>query len=269
MNHILSGEYHSTFKGRGMTFSEVRNYQFGDEVRTIDWNVTARYNEPYIKVFEEERDLTVMLIVDISGSTAFGSQEKTKKELAVELAAILSFSAIANNDKVGLILVSDQVEKFIPPKKGKQHALLLLRELIEHQAKSTKTDINEGLRFLRNTQKKRSITFVISDFIDQNHFIEGFHLSKSKHDIIALKINDVAEFNLPNYGFIQLENTESGQTTWVDSSSEQLKIHLQQQFQEQNELLLKKFKSSGIDAVSLLTDEDYYPILVKLFKKRA
>jgi len=179
--HIFSGEYHSAFKGRGMAFSEVRDYAFGDEVRTIDWNVTARYNNPYVKVFEEERELTVMLVIDISGSEEFGSSEKTKKELALEIAAVLAFSAISNNDKVGAILVSDQMERYISPEKGKKHALIILRELIEFKAKSKLTNLNEGLKFLRNTQKKRTITFVISDFIHQKNFMEGNRLTRKRN----------------------------------------------------------------------------------------
>ena len=266
--HIFSGEYHSAFKGRGMAFSEVRDYQFGDEVRTIDWNVTARYNNPYVKVFEEERELTVMLVIDISGSEEFGTTEKTKKDLALEIAAILAFSAISNNDKVGMILVSDKMERYIAPEKGKKHVLIILRELIEFKAKSKLTDLNEGLKFLRNTQKKRTITFVISDFIDQNNFMEGMRLTKKRHDTIAIKLSDIAEEILPNVGLIQLFNAESGETTWVNSSSREVRAKYQKDFQENEATTLKEFKKAGIDSVSCRTDEDMIKPLVALFQKR-
>ena len=207
--HIFSGEYHSAFKGRGMTFSEVRDYQFGDEVRTIDWNVTARFNDPYVKVFDEERELTVMLIIDISGSEDFGTTEKTKKDLALELAAVLSFSAISNNDKVGAIFVSDKMEKYIAPGKGKKHALIILRELIEFKPTSTGTNISEGLKFFRNTQKKRSIAFVLSDFMDSNNYMEALKVARRKHDMVALRLVDDAEKNLPSMGIVQLFNAET------------------------------------------------------------
>lgn len=211
--HIFSGEYHSAFKGRGMTFSEVRDYHFGDEVRTIDWNVTARFNEPHVKVFDEERELTVMLIIDVSGSENFGWEDKTKKDLALELAAVLSFSAISNNDKVGAIFVSDKVEKYIAPQKGKKHSLIILREFIELKATSAGTNLNEGLKFFRNTQKKRSIAFVISDFMDDNDFMEGMKVSRKKHDMVALRLVDEAESELPDMGIVQMYNSETGETT--------------------------------------------------------
>lgn len=266
--HIFSGEYHSAFKGRGMAFSEVRDYAFGDEVRTIDWNVTARYNNPYVKVFEEERELTVMLVIDISGSEEFGSIEKTKKDLALEIAAVLAFSAISNNDKVGAILVSDQMERYISPEKGKKHALIILRELIEFKAKSKLTNLNEGLKFLRNTQKKRTITFVISDFIDQNNFMEGMRLTRKRHDTIAIKLADVAEQTLPNVGLIQLYNAETSETTWVNSSSKEVRKKYADEFIEKESKTLLEFKKVGIDCVSCATDEDIIKPLVKLFQQR-
>ena len=267
--HIFSGEYHSAFKGRGMAFSEVRGYQFGDEVRTIDWNVTARYNEPHVKVFEEERELTVMLIIDISGSADFGTTTKSKRDLALEIAAVLAFSAISNNDKVGAILVSDQIERYISPEKGRQHALVILRELIEYKAKGKGTNINEALKFLQNTQKKRTITFVISDFIDSNDFMDGLRVTRKRHDTIAIKISDHLENQLPKAGFIRLFNAESGETTWVNSSSEYVREQFEKQHKEKDDKILKDFKRSGIDAVSVTTDGDFIPPLVKLFKKRA
>jgi uncharacterized protein (DUF58 family) len=266
--HIFSGEYHSAFKGRGMAFSEVRNYHFGDEVRTIDWNVTARYNDPYVKVFEEERELTVMLVIDISGSEEFGTSDKTKKDVALEIAAVLAFSAISNNDKVGAILVSDKVERFIAPEKGKKHALMILRELIEFKPKSKGTNLNEGLKFLRNTQKKRAITFVLSDFIDQNDFMEGMRLTKKRHDTIAIKLSDKAEYELPNMGFIQLYNAETGETTWMNSSSPEVREKFKQNFLDQEASTMKSFKKAGIDSVSCSTEDDLIKPLVALFKQR-
>ena len=265
---IFSGEYHSAFKGRGMAFSEVRDYHFGDEVRTIDWNVTARYNTPYVKVFEEERELTVMLVIDISGSEEFGTTEKTKKELALEIAAVLAFSAVANNDKVGALLVSDKMERYIAPEKGKKHVLFILRELIEFKPKSKLTNLNEGLRFLRNTQKKRTISFVISDFIDYNNFMEGMRLTKKRHDTIALKISDNAEKTLPDVGLVQLFNAETGETTWVNSSASWVRETFLSNFMEEESNTLFSFKKAGIDCVSCSTDQDIVKALVKLFHQR-
>lgn len=266
--HIFSGEYHSAFKGRGMTFSEVRDYHFGDEVRTIDWNVTARFNEPHVKVFDEERELTVMLIIDVSGSENFGWEEKTKKDLALELAAVLSFSAISNNDKVGAIFVSDKVEKYIAPKKGKKHSLIILREFIELKATSKGTNLNEGLKFFRNTQKKRSIAFVISDFMDDNDFMEGMKVSRKKHDMVALRLVDEAEVELPNMGIVQMYNSETGETTWVNTNSQQAKETHANNFKEFEENLFLEFKKSGIDSASISTGEDFIKPLVKLFQNR-
>jgi uncharacterized protein (DUF58 family) len=266
--HIFSGEYHSAFKGRGMAFSEVRDYQVGDEVRTIDWNVTARYNQPYVKVFEEERELTVMLLIDVSGSSEFGIQNKSKKDLALEIAAVLAFSALANNDKVGAIFFADQVERYIAPNKGKQHALVILRELIEHTSQTKGTNISEGLKFLRNTQKKRTISFVISDFIDENPFMEGMRITKKRHDTIAVRITDPNEFDLPNAGLLPLFNAESGEVTWVNTSSVDFREKVREDFKEKEEKLISELKRSGIDTVSLKTDEDFIPPLTKLFKSR-
>lgn len=266
--HIFSGEYHSAFKGRGMAFSEVRDYHFGDEVRTIDWNVTARFNDPYVKVFDEERELTVMLIIDVSGSEQFGTNEKTKKDLALEIAAILSFSAISNNDKVGAIFVSDKIERYIAPEKGKKHALVILRELIELKPESTGTDISEALKFFRNTQKKRSIAFVISDFIDEHDFIEGLKVSRKKHDMVAIRLHDGAEEELPDLGIVQLYNSETGETTWINSNSQNAKEIHKQNFKKSEELLFKEFHRAGIDYASISTDEDFIKPLVRLFQNR-
>lgn len=267
--HIFSGEYHSAFKGRGMAFSEVRNYQYGDEVRTIDWNVTARYNEPHVKVFEEERELTVMLLIDVSGSSEFGTAQKSKKDIALEISAVLAFSALSNNDKVGAIFFSDHVEKYIAPQKGRQHALVILRDLIEHKSESKGTNINEGLKFLRNTQKKRSICFVLSDFSDENNFMEGMRVTRKRHDTIAVRITDEAEYQLPKAGFIRLFNSETGELTWVNSSSEKVREQYEQKFKEKEDQILRDFKRSGIDLVNLTTETDFIPPLTKLFKSRA
>ena len=265
---IFSGEYHSAFKGRGMAFSEVRDYHFGDEVRTIDWNVTARYNTPYVKVFEEERELTVMLVIDISGSEEFGTTEKTKKELALEIAAVIAFSAVANNDKVGALFVSDKMERYIAPAKGKKHVLFILRELIEFKPKSKLTNLNEGLRFLRNTQKKRTISFIISDFIDSNNFMEGMCLTKKRHDTIAIKISDNAEKTLLDVGLVQLFNAETSETTWVNSSAKWVRETFKANFMEEESNTLFSFKKAGIDCVSCSTDQDIVKALVKLFHQR-
>jgi uncharacterized protein (DUF58 family) len=266
--HIFSGEYHSAFKGRGMAFSEVRDYHFGDEVRTIDWNVTARFNEPYVKVFDEERELTVMLIIDVSGSEDFGSTEKTKKDLALELAAVLSFSALSNNDKVGAIFVSDKIEKYIAPSKGKKHALIILRELIELKPESKGTNLDEALKFFRNTQKKRTIAFVISDFMDDNNFIEGLKVSKRRHDMVAIHLLDEAERHLPNVGVIQLYNSETEETTWVNSSSQQAKDIHTSNFNKAQDELFDDFQKSGVDFATISTSEDFIKPLVKLFQRR-
>lgn len=266
--HIFSGEYHSAFKGRGMTFSEVRDYHIGDEVRTIDWNVTARFNEPYVKVFDEERELTVMLIIDVSGSEFFGSKEKTKKELALELSAVLSFSAISNNDKIGAIFVSDKIEKYIAPDKGRKHALVILRELIELKPDNKGTNLNEALKFFRNTQKKRSIAFVISDFMDRNNFMEGLKVSRKKHDMVALRLIDEAEKTLPNVGLVQLFNAESGETTWANTSNPEVRKRHAENFMEFEKKLNTEFKKSGIDYATISTDEDFIKPLVHLFQNR-
>ncbi|MCF8415415.1 MAG: DUF58 domain-containing protein [Crocinitomicaceae bacterium] len=267
--HIFSGEYHSAFKGRGMAFSEVRDYTIGDEVRTIDWNVTARYSSPYVKVFEEERELTVMLIIDVSGSSAFGSEDRSKKDVALEVAAVLAFSAIANNDKVGALFISDKVERYITPEKGKQHALVILRELIEFKPTSQATNLTEGLKFFRNTQKKRTISFVISDFIDENNFMDALRLTRKRHDLIAIKITDDAEKELPNAGFMRLFNAETGETSWVNSGSEEVRNHFEAIFNEREKTITTNFKRSGIDCVSLTTHSDFIPPLVQLFKRRS
>ena len=266
--HVFSGEYHSAFKGRGMAFSEVRDYQLGDEVRTIDWNVTARFNSPFVKIFEEERELTVMLIIDVSGSSEFGSTVKSKKDLALEIAAVLAFSAISNNDKVGAIFVSDKVEKYISPEKGRNHALIILRELIEFKPENKGTNLNEALRFFRNTQKKRSIAFVISDFFDTNNFMEGMKVSRKKHDMVAIRLFDPAEFELPKMGLVQLFNAETGKTSWVNSNSILVQDYYTNEAVLSETKIKDDFKRAGIDLATFSTEQDYIPVLMKLFQRR-
>lgn len=272
--NIFAGEYHSAFKGRGMAFSEVREYQFGDDIRSIDWNVTARFNHPFVKIFEEERELTVMLLVDISNSRTFGTQSKLKKSLITEIAAVLSFSAIQNNDKIGVILFSDKVEKFISPKKGRTHILRIIRELLEFEPQNKETNISEALRYLTNAIKKRSTTFIISDFIDDDpqsglpRFDEALRIANKKHDVIALKIYDKRETELPNVGLIRLKDAETGQYAWVDTSSDQVRKQYSGWWRKNEQLTNEILSKAGVDFVSIATDEDYVKPLIKLFKKR-
>lgn len=267
--HIFSGEYHSSFKGRGMAFSEVREYHIGDEVRTIDWNVTARFNSPFVKIFQEERELTVMLIVDLSGSSIYGTQEKSKKDLAIEIAAVLAFSADSNNDKVGALFVTDKVEKYIAPAKGRKHMLYILRELIEFEPKNTATNLDEGLKFFSSVVKKRSICFVLSDYICDNSFLDSFKTVRKKHDLIALKLSDPSEYDLPSLGMIQLFNAETGAKTWVNSSSHKVKSTLKKSFQTREQFLEKEWKKMGVNYQLFGTHQDYIPLLIQLFKNRA
>jgi uncharacterized protein (DUF58 family) len=266
-SQIFSGQYHSAFKGKGMEFSEVREYQFGDDIRSIDWNVTARFNHPYIKIFNEERELTVMLLVDVSGSNEFGTQKQLKQELITELAAVLSFSAIHNNDKVGVIFFSSQIEKFIPPKKGTSHILRIIRELINFTPTHNGTDITGALRYLTNVIKKKSTAFLISDFLDKG-FSDALKITNKKHDVIAVKINDVRERELPNVGLIRVKDAETGHSRWIDTSSAVLRKMYKENKIKTDVALSDLFIRSGVDAVDLDTDKDYVKPLMKLFKKR-
>jgi len=265
---VFSGEYSSAFKGRGMTFSEVRNYQFQDDVRNIDWNVTARFNEPYVKVYEEERELSVFLVLDVSGSNHFGTTDKTKHELMLETAAVLAFSAVANNDKVGVIFVSDKVEKYIPPKKGRTHAMRILRELINIEPESKGTHLNEGIRFFRNIVKKRSICFVISDFYDENDFMYGLKIANSRHDVIAIKISDPAEEKLPNLGLIKMYDAEKEESIWINSSSKKVRENFSQRNQKYEKELKDSFRKAGVDFAVLSTEGKYLEALNTLFLMR-
>ena len=266
-NHIFAGEYHSAFKGKGMTFSEVRGYQYGDPIKDIDWHVTARFNQPYIKVFEEERELTVMLLIDVSGSEDFGTRAKQKKDLIAEIAAVLSFSAIENNDKIGVIFFSDKVEKFIPPQKGKKHILRIIRELLDFKPESSQTNINEALKFLTNAIKKRSAAFIISDFMSPD-FSESLKIAASKHDIAALKVYDPFEEKLPNVGLAYFRDMESGEMRWIDTASATTRNEYGKWWKEKNDaadLILTKAK---VDKAVIRTDGDYVKPLIALFKNR-
>jgi uncharacterized protein (DUF58 family) len=271
--NIFAGEYHSAFKGRGMAFSEVREYQYGDDIRNVDWNVTARYNNPYIKIYEEERELTVMLLVDVSNSRVFGTQSQLKKNLITEISAVLSFSAIQNNDKIGVILFSDKVEKFIPPKKGRTHILRIIRELIEFKPENKETNISEALRYLTNVIKKRSTAFLISDFIDDDknnepRFDEAIRIANRKHDIIGLKIYDKREKELPSIGIIRMKDAETGEYAWVDTTSLNLRRNYANWYKNMDASVNEILVRAGVDFVSIATDQDYVKPLLNLFKKR-
>ena len=264
---VFSGEYHSAFKGRGMAFSEVRNYVPGDEIRTIDWNVTARFNEPYVKVFEEERELTVMLIVDISGSESFGSDELLKREFIAEIGAVLAFSATQNNDKIGAILFSDQIELYIPPKKGRKHILRIIRELIEFKPKSNLTNIGEVVQHFNNLVKKRAIAFLISDFIDQD-LEKALKITAKKHDLIALRVFDKREKELPNMGLTLFEDSETGSRKWINTGKKRVRETYYNNSLSREHSILQTFKKSKVDHANICIQSGYIHPLMNLFKKR-
>ncbi len=266
-DNLFGGEYHSTFKGRGMTFSEVRQYQFGDDVRAIDWNVTARYNEPYVKVFEEERELTMMLMVDVSGSELFGTGNQFKKEVVTEISATLAFSALQNNDKVGLILFSDEVELFIPPKKGKSHILRIIRELLEFEPKSNKTNIAEALKFLSNVMKKKAIVFVLSDFIS-DEYADTMRIVGNKHDVTGIRVFDEKEEYIPNLGIIQVQDAEDGSIQLVNTSSGEVRHKYWRYHMERVDYFNNAFTKSGSGTISCRVDESYVKKLLAYFKRR-
>jgi len=266
-NHIFAGEYHSAFKGRGMAFSEVREYQYGDDIRNIDWNVTARFSHPYIKIFEEERELTVMLLIDLSDSKEFGTQKMLKRELMTELSAVLSFSAIQNNDKIGVIFFSDKIEKYIPPKKGRKHILRIIRELIDLRPENRGTNISEALRYLSNIQKKRATAFIISDFIDEG-FSDALRIANYKHDVIALQLCDMREKELPNVGLIKLRDAETNRNIWVDTSNKKIREQYKKNWLDAEKELSETFTKLGVDSAKICTDKDYVKPLLKLFKQR-
>lgn len=264
-DHIFSGEYHSHFKGRGMTFSEVRPYQYGDDVRSIDWNVTARYNEPFVKVFEEERELTMLLMVDVSGSEFFGTQTQFKKDTLTEIAATLAFSAIQNNDKVGLILFSDEVELYIPPKKGKSHVLRIIRDLIEFKPKNRKTNIKNALEFLSGVMKKKAIVFILSDFVDSG-YEKAIKIVAKKHDVTGIRIYDPAEIEIPNLGLVPVKDAETQETQWVDTSSAKVRLAYKANYLSQVDYFKNQFNKSGAGIIHNRTDEDYVRNLLGYFK---
>ncbi len=264
---VFAGQYHSAFKGKGMTFSEVREYQYGDDVRSIDWNVTARFNHPYIKMFEEERELTVMLLIDISASGDFGSVVQLKRELITEIAAILSFSAIDNNDKIGVLLFSDKVEKFIPPQKGRKHILRIIKDLLEFKPDNSGTNISESLRYLTNAIKKKCTAFLISDFRDKG-YAKSLQIANNKHDIVALHIFDKREMELPRIGLIRVKDNETDRERWVDTGMRKVREDYARKWQSHYDMMQEIFKKSGVDNVSIDTGSDYVRPLIKLFKKR-
>ena len=266
-SQVFSGEYHSAFKGRGMAFSEVREYMPGDEIRTIDWNVTARFNHPYVKVFHEEREMTVMLVIDISGSSSFGTRSQLKRELIAEIAAVISFSAIQNNDKIGVILLAAKPELYIPPKKGKKHILRIIRELIEFNPNTKETNIGTTLDYLNNVVKKRSIVFLISDFLD-NSFEDQLKITNRKHDLVALQITDQAEYNLPKVGWVQLQDLESNQLKWVNTNLPKVRKRFADQGRSHDRYMKETFRKSGVDFAKISTGESYVKPLMNLFKNR-
>ena len=267
--NIFAGEYHSAVKGRGMTFSEVREYQYGDDIRNIDWNVTARHNRPYVKIFEEERELTVMLMIDVSASRNFGTISKLKKNQITEIAAVLAFSAIQNNDKIGVIFFSDKIEKFIPPKKGRTHILHIIRELIDFYPEDKQTDIEQALEYMTNSIKKRCTCFVISDFIDEHDFAHALAIANRKHDVVALRVYDLRENQLPPVGMMYLRDAETGEQMWVDTSDKKLREAYEKYAFVREKELDAIFKRSGVDVANIRSDEDYVRALITLFKKRA
>jgi len=266
-DHIFGGEYHSTFKGRGMTFSEVRPYQYGDEIRTIDWNVTARYNEPHVKVFEEERELTMLLMVDISGSEFFGTTQQFKRDTATEIAATLAFSAIQNNDKVGLILFSDQIELYIPPKKGKSHVLRIIRELIEFSPKSKQTNIGEALKFLSNVMKKKAIVFILSDFMDDS-YEHSLKIAGNKHDITGIRVYDKHDEEIPNLGMVPMQDAETGAVQLINTSSKNIRNNYKANALRLLDFYKSTFKRSGSGVINTRVDEDYVKKLLGYFKHK-
>ena len=271
-NEIFAGKYHTAFRGRGMSFSEVREYRAGDDVRDIDWNVTARSSKPYIKVYEEERELTMMLLVDVSASRSFGSTSHTKKNVITEIAAVLAFSAAQNNDKVGCIFFSDKIEKFIPPKKGKSHILMIIRELLQFKPESNRTALSEAVRYLTNVNKKRCTTFILSDFInarsDRALAEDALKIATGKHDLVGIRVWDPREAELPDVGIVELEDSETGRKVWVDTSSRRVREHYATSWQEREQQVEELLRRNRIDSVKISTDEDYVSSLTKLFKQR-
>ena len=267
--NIFAGEYHSAYKGRGVIFSEVREYVPGDDVRDIDWNVTARQNKPFVKVYEEERELTVMLLVDVSGSRSFGAVGEAKMEKIAEIAATLAFSSIQNNDKVGMIMFSDKIEKFIPPKKGRKHILLLIREIINYQPENEGTDIDRALRFLTNAIKKRTAAFLISDMIDTHDYTQSLMIASRKHDLVTLQVYDKRDCEMPNIGLVKMRDLETGETAWIDTSSKSVRKTYAKAWYDRQQWITSVMTKSGVDMTSIATDEDFVKALLGMFRRRS
>ncbi len=267
-NNIFAGQYHSAFKGRGMAFSEVREYQFGDDVRDIDWNVTARFHRPYVKVYEEERELTVMLLIDVSGSLEFGTHNQMKNDLVAEIAATLAFSAIQNNDKIGVIFFSDKVEKYIPPKKGRKHILYIIREMLDFHPESRKTDLKIPIEFLTGVMKRRCTAFLLSDFYNRGEFEQALTICNRKHDVVAIQVYDQRAKTLPDMGLVKVRDAETGYEMTIDTSSKKLRRAHTQYWLNRQQVLTRIFNKSNVDSVSIATDEDYVKQLMKLFQMR-
>ena len=268
-SNIFAGQYHSAFKGRGMAFSEVREYQFGDDVRDIDWNVTARFHRPYVKVFEEERELTVMLLIDVSGSLDFGTQRQMKRDIVTEIAATIDFSAIQNNDKIGVIFFSDKIEKYIPPKKGRKHILYIIREMLDFQPESKRTDVKQAVEFLSSVQKRRTTAFILSDFYVRNDFQQSLQICNRKHDVVAIQVYDIRARELPNVGLMKVVDAETGFEQYVDTGSSRLRQAYQRYWMGRQEELSETFNKSNVDHVSIATNEDFVKSLLLLFKQRS
>ena len=267
-SNIFAGQYHSAFKGRGMAFSEVREYQFGDDVRDIDWNVTARFHKPYVKVFEEERELTVMLLIDVSGSQDFGTQKQLKRDMVTEIAATIAFSAIQNNDKIGVVFFSDKIEKYIPPKKGRKHILYIIREMLDFHAESKHTNIAQAVEFLTGVSKRRCTAFLLSDFYDRKDFLQQLTIANRKHDVVAIQVYDKRTKELPDIGLMKVVDAETGHEQYVDTSSKKLREAYHRYWMNRQSQLNETFAKSNVDSVSIATDEDFVKLLLGLFKQR-
>jgi uncharacterized protein (DUF58 family) len=267
-SNIFAGQYHSAFKGRGMAFSEVREYQFGDDVRDIDWNVTARFHRPYVKVFEEERELTVMLLIDVSGSLDFGTQKQMKRDMVTEIAATIAFSAIQNNDKIGVVFFSDKIEKYIPPKKGRKHILYIIREMLDFHPESKRTDVKQAVEFLSSVQKRRTTAFILSDFYVRNDFQQSLQIANRKHDVVAIQVYDQRARELPDVGLMKVVDAETGFEQYVDTSSKRLRESYRKYWQSRQSQLLETFNKSNVDNVSIATNDDFVKALLMLFKQR-
>ena len=268
-SQVFAGQYHSAFKGRGMAFSEVREYQYGDDVRDIDWNVTARFHRPYVKVFEEERELTVMLMIDVSGSLDFGTQRQMKRDMVTEIAATIAFSAIQNNDKIGVAFFSDRIEKYIPPKKGRKHILYIIREMLDFQPQSKRTDVKQALEFLTSVSKRRCTAFVLSDFYDRQDFLQPLQIANRKHDVVALQVYDQRARELPDVGLMRVVDAETGYEQYIDTSSRRLRQAHEKYWRQRQDVLRETMNKSNVDLVSIATNEDYVKALLMLFKQRS